>query len=77
MPATANGLSVLVGFPIPPQYFYDEALTPAEDWWIVNLVRSVVEIGTLPDALGIVQCQRGRADGTVNTYGPPALATYS
>ncbi len=62
------GLSVMVGFPMPPKVFYTgETPTPATSWWTDNLTTTFTALGSHPAVMGFTIANEVD-NGPVNTY---------
>jgi hypothetical protein len=73
-----NGLSVIVGFPLPASFFLlGQAPTAPYDiaWWTQNLQDTVTQVGSHPAVLGFTIANEVD-NGAVSTYGPTANAEY-
>lgn len=71
-----NGLYVLVGIPLPQSLFVlGQTPQPSADWWTQNLQTTVSEIANHPAVLGFTIANEVD-NGSVDTYGPEANATY-
>jgi hypothetical protein len=72
----ANGLSVIVGIPLPPQLFdLNQTPQPSAAWWTSELQSTVAQEGAHPAVLGFIIANEVD-NGNVDTYGPTANATY-
>ena len=74
----ANGLSVIVGFPLPQSLFLLGQAPPAPEdiaWWTQNLLDTVTQVGSHPAVLGFTIANEVD-NGAVSTYGPTADAEY-
>lgn len=72
----SNGLSVIVGFPMPQQFFIQgQTPQPSPQWWTDNLQAMVEQVADHPAVLGFTIANEVD-NGAVDTYGPPAKATY-
>lgn len=71
-----NGLSVLVGFPLPPQLFvFGQTPQPSAAFWTENLRNTVAQMAGHPAVMGFTIANEVD-NGNVSTYGPPQDASY-
>jgi len=71
-----QGLSVIVGFPMPPSFFIlGQTPQPSAQWWTDNLQATVAQVADHPAVLGFTIANEVD-NGSVDTYGPLQKATY-
>lgn len=71
-----QGMYVLIGFPLPDDFFISgETPSPSASWWQNNLQETVTALGSHPAVMGFTIANEVD-NGSVSTYGPATQKSY-